>query len=363
MSVEYPATALLHWYDRHARALPWRIPPGSAKRADPYRVWLSEIMLQQTGVAAVTPYFIRFTTRWSTVEALAAADDADVMAAWAGLGYYARARNLLACARVVAGLGAFPDTEAALRTLPGIGPYTAAAIASIAFGERAAVVDGNIERVIARLFAITTALPQAKPAIRHHVDTLTPPDRPGDFAQAMMDLGSAICTPRNPACAACPLATQCAAFADGNPESYPVKAPKPLRPLKRGTVFWLEHDGHILLVTRPTKGLLGGMLALPTGPWAAGDPDLTGAPATANWQVTPAAVRHGFTHFELVLDLAVARLTERPGVQGIWTAIADLPHTGLPTLFRKAVEAALKEQLPPLPSGERRLSGVRPLSG
>ncbi len=341
MSVEYPATALLHWYDRNARVLPWRIPPGSSERADPYRVWLSEIMLQQTTVAAVIPYFTRFTARWPTVAALAAAHHAEVMAAWAGLGYYARARNLLACARAVAAVGAFPTTEASLRALPGIGPYTAAAIASIAFGERAAVVDGNIERVITRLFAIGTPLPQAKAAIRDHVDTLTPPDRPGDFAQGLMDLGSAICTPRNPVCATCPLNADCAAFAAGNPESYPVKAPKPPRPLKRGTVFWLEHDGHVLLVTRPTKGLLGGMLALPTGPWEIGDPDLTGAPATADWQITPAAIRHGFTHFELVLDLAMALFTERPEVEGQWTPIASLYQTGLPTLFRKAANASL----------------------
>ena len=341
MSVEYPAAALLKWYDRNARALPWRIPPGSPERADPYRVWLSEIMLQQTTVTAVIPYFERFTTRWPTVQSLAAADDAEVMAAWAGLGYYARARNLLACARAVAKLGSFPATEASLRTLPGIGPYTAAAIASIAFNERTAVVDGNIERVVTRLFAIATPLPQAKPAIRAEVDTLTPPDRPGDFAQAMMDLGSAICTPRNPACTACPLSADCAAFAAGNPEAYPVKAPKPLRPLKRGTVFWLEHDNHILLITRPAKGLLGGMLALPTGPWKIGEPDLTGAPVETAWQITPTAIRHGFTHFELVLDLAMAQVTKRPPIEGNWTAMTDLPKAGLPTLFRKAINQRL----------------------
>ena len=341
MSVEYPATALLYWYDRNARILPWRIPPGSSERADPYRVWLSEIMLQQTTVTAVIPYFDRFTTRWPTVESLAAAEDAEVMAAWAGLGYYARARNLLACARAVAAIGAFPATEAGLRALPGIGPYTAAAIASIAFNARAAVVDGNIERVITRLFAISAPLPQAKSAIRAAVDTLTPHDRPGDFAQGLMDLGSAICTPRNPICTACPLAPHCAAFVVGNPETYPVKAPRPSRPLKRGTVFWLEHDNHILLVTRPAKGLLGGMLALPTGPWEIGDPDLTGAPVDAAWQITPAAIRHGFTHFKLVLDVAIARLAERPEAPGQWTPIANLPATGFPTLFRKAANASL----------------------
>ncbi len=341
MSVEYTAAALLNWYDRNARALPWRVPPGSRDTPDPYRVWLSEIMLQQTTVTAVIPYFDRFTTRWPTVQSLAAADDAEVMAAWAGLGYYARARNLLACARTVAKLGSFPALEASLRSLPGIGPYTAAAIASIAFNERAAVVDGNIERVVTRLFAIATPLPQAKPAIRAHVDTLTPHDRPGDFAQSMMDLGSAICTPRAPRCPNCTLASHCTAHAQGNPEAYPVKAPKPARPLKRGTVFWLEHDGHVLLITRPAKGLLGGMLALPTGPWKIGEPDLTGAPVETAWQITPAAVRHGFTHFELVLDLATAQVAKRPAGEGTWHPIEDLPQTGLPTLFRKAVEAAL----------------------
>ena len=341
MSVEYPAVALLNWYDRNARALPWRIPPGSPERADPYRVWLSEIMLQQTTVTAVIPYFDRFTTRWPTVQSLAAADDADVMAAWAGLGYYARARNLLACARAVAKLGSFPTTEVGLRRLPGIGPYTAAAIASIAFNERAAVVDGNIERVITRLFAISTPLPQAKTAIRAHVDTLTPHDRPGDFAQSMMDLGSAICTPRAPRCPTCPLAPHCIAHAQSNPETYPVKAPKAARPLKRGTVFWLEHDGHVLLITRPAKGLLGGMLALPTGPWKIGEPDLTGAPVETAWQITPTAIRHGFTHFELVLDLAMAQVTKRPPIEGNWTAMTDLPKAGLPTLFRKAINQRL----------------------
>ena len=346
MSVEYPAVALLNWYDRNARALPWRIPPGSPERADPYRVWLSEIMLQQTTVTAVIPYFDRFTARWPTVQSLAAAADADVMAAWAGLGYYARARNLLACARAVSTLGAFPTTEAQLRALPGIGPYTAAAIASIAFGERTAVVDGNIERVITRLFAISTPLPQAKAAIRVHVDTLTPHDRPGDFAQAMMDLGSAICTPRAPRCPTCPLAPPCTAFAAGNPATYPGKAPNPPRPTKRGTVFWLEHDGHILLVTRPARGLLGGMLALPTGPWDQAHPGLKDAPADANWQITPAAVRHGFSHFELVLDLAMARVAIRPATPGQWTLIDDPPQAGLPTVFRKVVDVATRSQIP-----------------
>ncbi|MCA3254194.1 MAG: A/G-specific adenine glycosylase, partial [Alphaproteobacteria bacterium] len=293
---------LLGWYDRAARVLPWRTPPGSNVAADPYRVWLSEVMLQQTTVAAVIPYFERFTARWPTVEALAAADDAELMAAWAGLGYYARARNLLACARAVAAAGGFPDSEDGLRALPGVGPYTAAAIAAIAFDRPAAVVDGNIERVISRVFAIATPLPAAKPEIRTRVAEVTPTLRPGDFAQAMMDLGATVCTPRRPRCDDCPLASVCAAKAAGTPEAFPVKAAKRARPTKLGTVYWLEAAGSVLLVTRPARGLLGGMAALPTGPWTVEHPGLADAPAAVDWAVRPAAVRHGFTHFELVLD-------------------------------------------------------------
>jgi len=354
MAVDSPdqrsaAAALLGWYDRVARVLPWRRPPGSNAAADPYRVWLSEIMLQQTTVAAVIPYFERFTARWPTVEALAAADDAELMAAWAGLGYYARARNLLACARTVAAVGGrFPDTEDGLRALPGIGGYTAAAIAAIAFDRPAAVVDGNIERVISRLFAIATPLPASKPAIRARVAALTPASRPGDFAQAMMDLGATVCTPRRPACGDCPLAPGCAARAAGLPEAYPVKAPKRARPTKFGTVFWLQAADSVLLVTRPARGLLGGMAALPTGPWELAHPGLAGAPADLDWSVRPAAVRHGFTHFELVLDLAIARLAQSPPLtlpEGRWVSLPALAAAGLPTLFRRAADAAMANDL------------------
>ena len=246
---------LLAWYDRNARALPWRAPPG-APLADPYRVWLSEIMLQQTTVATVRPRFAEFVARWGDVASLAAADEGEVMAAWAGLGYYSRARNLIACARTIVTDhgGRFPSEEAALRSLPGIGDYTAAAIAAIAFGRRAVVIDGNIERVVARLFAIETPLPAAKPLIRRHADTITPDRRAGDFAQALMDLGSGICTPRAPKCLLCPLQRDCRAAALGTPDAFPVKPPKAAKPQRSGTIFWLEKDDRVLLVRRPPKG-------------------------------------------------------------------------------------------------------------
>lgn len=338
---------LLPWYDRHARVLPWRSPPG-ALPPDPYAVWLSEVMLQQTTVATVKPFFERFLARWPTVEALAAADDADVMAAWAGLGYYSRARNLLACARTVVRDhgGRFPASAAVLRTLPGIGDYTAAAIASIAFGQRATVVDGNVERVIARLFAIDTPLPSARPLIRAHATALTPEQRPGDYAQAMMDLGATICTPKNPACALCPVRSDCRALAAGRSDSYPVKAPKAVRPHRIGTAFWAEADGHVLLVTRPAKGLLGGMRALPSGEW--GDTAGTeGAPVAADWRVLGPPVRHVFTHFSLDLSVAAASVQRANVPGGEWWPIADLDAAGLPTVFDKAARLALRDRMAP----------------
>ncbi len=261
---------LLAWYDRARRALPWRAPPGG--RADPYAVWLSEIMLQQTTVAAVIPYFSAFLARWPSVDALAEAPAEEVMRQWAGLGYYARARNLHACARAVTTQfgGRFPEEEAALRALPGLGPYTAAAVAAIAFGRRAVVVDGNVERVVARLFAIETPLPAAKPLIRERAAALTPKERPGDHAQAMMDLGATICAPKNPACVICPLSPVCAGRAGGDPARFPVKGQKPVRPLRRGAAFYiLRADGAVLVRTRPQKGLLGGMTEIPGTPWSA----------------------------------------------------------------------------------------------
>ncbi len=264
------APDLLRWYDAHSRALPWRAPPG-APRPDPYRVWLSEIMLQQTTVAAVGPYFDRFTKRWPDVKSLASAEDAELMAAWAGLGYYARARNLLACARTVLSDhgGRFPETEAGLRSLPGIGVYTAAAIASIAFDVRAVVVDANVERVVARLFAIQTPLPAAKREIRAACDQITPDRRSGDFAQAMMDLGATLCTPRNPDCHSCPLSKRCSAQKTGIAETLPIKPAKTVKPQRAGTAYWIEKDDHVWLVQRPSKGMLAGMRALPDDGWMA----------------------------------------------------------------------------------------------
>ncbi len=321
------ARALLCWYVVDKRRLPWRAEAG--ERADPYRVWLSEVMLQQTTVAAVKPYFEKFTARWPTVEALAAADDAEVMAAWAGLGYYARARNLLACARMVTEThgGAFPGDEAALRALPGVGAYTAAAIAAIAFGKRAVVVDGNVERVIARLHALAEPLPQARPRMRALVDAMTPSDGAGDFAQAMMDLGATLCTPRSPACGLCPVRRWCRARAEGEPARYPVKAPKAARPHRHGTAYWLEHDDAVLLVRRPARGLRGGMLALPEAP-----------PADADWEEA-GAVEHVFTHFSLTMTLRCARSVARP--EGIWHPAESIARAGLPTLFAKLAARGL----------------------
>lgn len=337
------APALLRWYDRSARSLPWRAPPGTAP-PDPYRVWLSEVMLQQTQVASVIPYFERFTARWPDFASLAAADDAELMSAWAGLGYYARARNLLACARAVAALGALPDTEEGLRALPGIGAYTAAAIAAIAFGRRAVVVDGNVERVVARLFAVETPLPAAKAELRALAETITPDVRAGDFAQAMMDLGATVCTRRSPRCDVCPVAAACAARATGAPERFPVRTPKTAKPARFGTIFWLEHRERVLLVRRPPKGLLGGMRALPSGPWESAAPGLADAPADAGWRVASRSVTHVFTHFRLTCALAVARVAVAPSVaNGEWWPVADIESAGLPTLFAKAAREIERE--------------------
>ena len=321
MSVD-AANALLAWYAVDKRRLPWRAAAGETP--DPYRVWLSEVMLQQTTVAAVAPYFERFTARWPTVEALAAAPEADVMAAWAGLGYYARARNLIACARTVARDhgGLFPDHEDGLRALPGIGRYTAAAIAAIAFGRRAVVVDANVERVVSRLFAVPEPLPKARERLYALADTITPAEQSGDFAQAMMDLGSGVCTPRAPDCLLCPLASICAARAAGEQELYPVKAAKKPRPRREGVAYWLEHDGHVRLVRRPKSGLLGGMLALPTET----------APAQLAWREA-GSVDHIFTHFALTMRLLCADGDARD--DGIWWPIDRIEEAGLPTLFAR----------------------------
>jgi len=326
--------ALLCWYVVDKRRLPWRAQ-GDA-RPDPYRIWLSEVMLQQTTVAAVKPYFESFTRRWPTVEALAAAADSEVMAAWAGLGYYARARNLIACARGVAAdhQGRFPEDEAALLKLPGIGAYTAAAIAAIAFGRRAVVVDGNVERVISRLHAIDEPLPAARAKIRALTGAMTPDEGAGDFAQAMMDLGATICTPRGPSCARCPLTAHCAAYAKGDPEHYPVKAARAVRPRREGVAYWLEHDGHVLLVRRPPSGLLGGMLALPTD----------APPASAAWR-DAGAVEHVFTHFALSMRLMKAQTDRRP--DGHWWPLDRIGEAGLPTLFAKLAARGMASEPAP----------------
>jgi A/G-specific adenine glycosylase len=331
---------LLDWYDRHARVMPWRVPPADRAagiRPDPYRVWLSEVMLQQTTVAAVKDYFHRFTTRWPTVAALAAAEDAAVMGEWAGLGYYARARNLLKCARAVVAEhgGRFPETREALLTLPGIGPYTASAIAAIAFDEPATVVDGNVERVMSRLFHVETPLPAAKAELTALAERLTPAERAGDYAQAVMDLGATICTPRSPACGICPWVHACAARGAGVQAGLPRKSPKADTPLRRGTV-WLGHrDGAILLERRPERGLLGGMLGLPGDGWdGAGGP----APAEADWQEV-GEVRHTFTHFHLILRVMVAEVSG-PATRGEWLARAAFRPADLPTVMRKAWDLA-----------------------
>lgn len=347
------APLLMDWYDRNARVLPWRhgpVPVGQGSGApvlpppDPYRVWLSEVMLQQTTVAAVIPYFTRFIERWPTVVDLAEADDADVMAAWAGLGYYARARNLLACARAVAARGGrFPDNEQDLRSLPGLGDYTAAAVAAIAFGQRAVVVDANVQRVVARLFAISEPLPAARIAIRAATDQITPDLRSGDFAQAMMDLGATVCTARNPRCLLCPLARQCKARAEGTPESYPVKAPKKAKPQRTGHCFWIERAGKVLLVRRAGRGMLAGMRALPDDGWSARADGSGSGPCAAEWQRC-GVVRHGFTHFDLELHLLLARIDDCASLpDGEWWPVADLETAGMPTLFAKAARLALAD--------------------
>lgn len=319
---------------------------------DPYRVWLAEVMLQQTTVAAVITYFDHFTARWPSVQALAAAPSADVLAAWAGLGYYARARNLIACAKAVVDDhgGMFPDTEAGLRALPGIGDYTAASVAAIAFDRPSAVVDANVERVTARLFAITTPLPAAKAAIRAKVAPLVPAHRPGDFAQAMMDLGATVCTPRNPSCLLCPLVQYCAAHQAGIAESLPVKPPKKTKPKRIGKAYWIEQDGHVLLIERPSSGMLGAMRALPDDRWSARCNGDGHAPLAGPWVEAEGVISHVFTHFSLDLSLVLYRGPQIDKVAienlngGCWWPVAQIADAGLPTLFAKAARTAIQHR-------------------
>lgn len=320
------STRLMQHYVDNFRRLPWRAQPGSAA-PDPYRIWLSEVMLQQTTVAAVIPRFERFVERWPTIHALAAASDEDILSEWAGLGYYARARSLVACAREIARRGSFPRTSAELRLLPGLGEYTAAAIAAIAFGEPVAAVDTNVARVISRLHGLKEP---SKAEITRLTLAMVPAGRPGDFAQALMDLGATICRSRSPHCTKCPLAEGCAAYASGNPELFPAPKSKRIRPLRRGVAYWIERDSHVWLVRRPAKGLLGGMAALPGSEWS------ERMSATAHRPI--GTVSHTFTHFRL--ELAVECRSEPMG-EGWWHPVGRLADAGLPTLYRRAAEAAL----------------------
>ncbi|TAN00729.1 MAG: A/G-specific adenine glycosylase [Rhizobiaceae bacterium] len=342
------AAALLFWYDRHHRDLPWRTPPAAVRaggRSEPYHVWLSEIMLQQTTVEAVKPYFRKFTALWPTVGALADADPDDIMKAWAGLGYYSRARNLVKCAREIVSKhgGIFPRDEAELKALPGIGDYTAAAVAAIAFDRPATVVDGNVERVVSRLAALERPAREAKPEIRRFVRQITPLDRPGDFAQGMMDLGATICTPRNPTCFLCPLSGNCIALERGEVDRFPSKSIKPERPRRQGSAFVaIRGDGAILLRKRPEKGLLGGMSEVPTTAWTAridGETGAGAAPFAADWQ--PAgSIRHVFTHFELDLSVYRAEVGQLALPEGWWWS-PSVQREALPTVMKKAIEAAV----------------------
>jgi len=337
------SAALLEWYDHNARAMPWRVPPSERQKGvtpDPYRIWLSEVMLQQTTVAAVKDYFLKFTTIWPTVMDLAAAQDADVMAAWAGLGYYARARNLLKCARVVAKEhgGVFPTTRDRLMALPGIGPYTSAAISSIAYDLPETVLDGNVERVMARLHAVETPLPTAKPELMALAEALTPNTRPGDYAQAVMDLGATICTPKKPACGLCPWRSACVGQSTGIAPELPRKLPKKAKPIRRGIAYVLRNsDGDWLLETRPDKGLLGGMLGWPGSDW--GDAPTPAPPVQADWRKIDVEVRHTFTHFHLILDVMVATSDATPSVGAFVPHHAFAP-ANLPTVMRKAYDVA-----------------------
>ncbi|MBT3908476.1 MAG: A/G-specific adenine glycosylase [Rhodospirillaceae bacterium] len=337
---------LLAWYDIHRRDLPWRAGPGMT--ADPYRVWLSEIMLQQTTVATVKTYYGNFLAKWPEIEKLAAAELDEVLHAWQGLGYYSRARNLHKCAReiVAAHDGRFPADEQCLRKLPGIGPYTAAAIAAIAFGLKATPVDGNIERVTARLHAINDPLPGAKKDIKSFAEAMTPDHRAGDFAQALMDLGATVCKPKHADCPNCPLGAACRAGAGDNPERFPVKAPKKARPTRYGIVFWAERDdGAVLLRRRAEEGLLGGMAEFPSTdwmetPWAEKPPDGF-APIEADWLPMPGTIVHIFTHFRLELGVVRARVEGALGSNLDWCHPDSFGARALPTVMKKVARHVL----------------------
>jgi len=339
----------LNWYDIHARYLPWRIPPDVSRRGvlpDPYHVWLSEVMLQQTQVATVRDYYSKFTSAWPTVKDLASATDDEVMQAWAGLGYYSRARNLKKCAEIVTKefKGEFPRDVSTLKQLPGIGDYTAAAISAIAFNLPSVVVDGNVERVFARLFQIRDPFPKAKQTIQAKVQENFCNSRPGDFAQACMDLGSLICTPRNPDCVACPLASLCSSAKTGDPEEFPRKAKRKQKPVRKGAAYVIrDTDGAVFLQKRAEKGLLGAMAGVPTTDWSStkdGGVGIKCAPVPLQWKQS-GEIRHTFTHFHLVLEVWLAEAASRPLPEGWWSSPEDLPGEALPTLMKKVLEKAM----------------------
>jgi A/G-specific adenine glycosylase len=348
-NVEKLRERLLTWYDRARRTLPWRSPPGQPSEA--YAVWISEIMLQQTTVASVIPYYKRFLSVWPTVEALAVADLDAVLHAWQGLGYYARARNLHKCAKVVAGEhgGRFPNSEEALRRLPGIGAYTAAAIAAIAFGRPAVPVDGNVIRVLARLHSIDEPLPASKRTIEARAQALAADERAGDFAQALMELGATVCTPRNPGCGVCPWSAACRAYAEGSPEAYPVKARKAEKPIRYAVVFWIERpDGAVLLRRRPETGLLGGMMEFPSTDWRPGQPwtmdeAIGRVPVAGRCTPCDATVRHTFTHFHLELRIGRVRTGTGAIIDGIWCPPSDFSRHALPTVMKKVARAVISK--------------------
>ena len=336
--------ALLRWYDEQGRSLPWRVRPEDRARgvtADPYAVWLSEVMSQQTTLAHATPYWKKFLAAFPAATDLANADRDVVLSMWAGLGYYARARNLHKCAGVIRDEfnGKFPTDEKSLLKLPGIGPYTAATIAAICAGEATNIVDGNVERVISRIFAVEEALPKAKKTLRDLAATLVRADRPGDYGQALMDLGATVCTPKNPQCEICPWSAWCKARGRGDETAFPKKIKKKAAPIRYGYAYVLMSEGEFLVQQRPDKGLLGGMLGVPTSEWGVKPSDHSAAPMRRNWQ-RAGEIKHVFTHFELRLEVFTAEAEQR--FEGEWT----LDRSGLPTLFKKVVAAAMKSTGP-----------------
>ncbi len=340
---------LLKWYGANARTMPWRVSPSEhaeGERADPYRVWLSEVMLQQTQVVTVKNYFLKFTRLWPTVHDLAAADLEDVLKAWAGLGYYSRARNLKKCADLVVlnHNGRFPETYEGLKALPGIGDYTAAAIASIAFDQAVPVVDGNVERVFARYHRINDTFPGAKPRVRELVKKVLSQKKPGEFAQATMDLGATICTPKNPVCSLCPINSECAGFANGDQITYPRKGPKKTKPTRKGAAFIIMNaSGEVFLCKRPEKGLLAGMTQVPTTDWTASKNGATGldaVPVKAKWNQIGVA-KHTFTHFHLELEVWIATGIDKVVEDGWWCARHALEDEALPNVMRKVINVGL----------------------